>query len=334
VKMWDMVKLYRGLANNGVFSENYLLQEAQTSKSSAQLISNGSCQLTLNMLKDLKRPGSEYFWERFSSSRPIAWKTGTSFGHKDAWAIGVMPEYTIAVWCGNFDGEGNKNIGGAATAGPILFDILQMLPREANNSWFEAADIDYKPMHVCALSGFRATAACPDVDTLMVPEAMKPLRTCEYHQFKYFSSDEQHQCCSQCWGEVGRLKKALTVYPPDIAFYLRKKGQYIEPLKGHYPHCPAFASEQALKIIYPNPNAKLFLPRDFDGQLQKVVCKAAHHNSDAKIYWYLNEQFVGETCGANKMEMTFQNGWNHITVIDEHGAKDEQRVFATSKNKD
>ncbi|WP_185969000.1 penicillin-binding protein 1C [Carboxylicivirga sp. M1479] len=333
VKMWDMVKLYRGLANNGVFSENYLLQEEQTNKASAQLISNGSCQLTLNMLKDLKRPGSEYFWERFSSSRPIAWKTGTSFGHKDAWAIGVIPEYTIAVWCGNFDGEGNKNIGGAATAGPILFDILQMLPLKSNNTWFEVAEMDYKPMRVCALSGFRATDACPEVDTLMVPEEMKPLRTCDYHQFKYYSLDIQYQCCSNCWNEIGRVKKVVTVYQPDIAFYLQKKGQYIAPAKSHYPKCKAYTTSNSLKIIYPNPNAKLFLPRDFDGHLQGVVCKAAHQNQNTKIYWYLNEQFIGHTSGENKMEMKFKNGWNHLKVIDEYGSADEQHILATLKGR-
>ncbi len=331
VKMWDMVSLYRGLANKGIFNENYILKGTQTNEASAQLISNGSCQLTLDMLKDLKRPGSEYFWERFSSSRPIAWKTGTSFGHKDAWAIGVIPQYTIAVWCGNFDGEGNKNIGGAATAGPILFDILQMLPHQDGEDWFEADDIDYKPMRVCALSGFRAGDACPAVDTLLVPEEMKPLRTCDYHQFKHFSSDGQYQCCSQCWNAIGSVKKAVSVYHPDIAFYLRKKGHYIPPVKSHYPWCKAYTSEHALKIIYPNPNAKLFLPRDFDGRVQSVVCKAAHHDENTKIYWYLNEQYVGHTSGENKMEMVFKNGWNNLAIIDEHGSKDEQRIFATLK---
>jgi len=328
VKMWDMVTLYRGLANNGIFCDNYILQGQKTKQSTGQLISTGSCYLTLDMLKDLKRPGSEYFWERFSSSRPIAWKTGTSFGHKDAWAVGVMPEYTIAVWCGNFNGDGNQNISGAATAGPILFDILQMLPRQSVDNWFEKNDIDYKSMRICKLSGFRATDACLEVDTIFVPEEMKPLRTCDYHQFKYFSEDGHHQCCSQCWDRVGSIKKSVTVYPPDIAYYLRKKGQYIEPQLSHYPQCSAYSTGQSLKFIYPNLNAKLFLPRDFDGQLQKVVCKAGHRNKNVKVYWYLNEQYIGETCDEHKMEVKFKNGWNILTIIDENGSKDKQQVFA------
>lgn len=329
VKMWDMVALYRGLANNGVFNDNYLIKGEQTERASAQLISNGSCSLTLDMLKDLKRPGSEYFWERFSSSRPIAWKTGTSFGHKDAWAVGVTPEYTIAVWCGNFNGDGNKNIGGAKTAGPILFDVLQALPHQSSDKWFEKNDMDYKPMRVCSLSGFRATDACTDVDTLQVPENMKPLRTCTYHQHKYYSLDKQYQCCSHCWDEVGSVKMATTTYPPDIAYYLRKKGKYIEPQVAHYPKCLAYSSAQSLKLIYPNLNAKLFLPRDFNGEMQSVICKAAHSNQNVKIYWYLNEQYLGETNGDHKMEVKFEDGWNTITIIDEFGSKENQRVFTS-----
>ncbi len=331
VSMWEMVSMYRGLANNGVFTDNYILQEQPSKLSGTQLISNGSSYLTLDMLKDLKRPGSEYYWERFSSSRPIAWKTGTSFGHKDAWAIGVVPDYTIAVWCGNFNGDGNKNISGAATAGPVLFDILQMLPNQSSSDWFEAHEIDYKPMHVCSLSGFRATEACDEVDTIMVPVEMKPLRSCDYHQFKFVSEDGKHQCCSHCWNEVGKERKAVTVYPPDIAYYLRKKGQFIEPQLSHYPHCKAYSAGQALKIIYPNLNAQLFLPRDFDGRMQKVICKAGHSNSDAKVYWYLDEQYLGETMNEHKIEVQFRDGRNTLTIIDEHGSKDSQTVFAAVK---
>ncbi|WP_282036181.1 penicillin-binding protein 1C [Saccharicrinis aurantiacus] len=332
VKMWDMVALYRGLANNGVFTENYMLQGQQAEQSSAQLISNGSCSLTLDMLKDLKRPGSEYFWKRFNSSRPIAWKTGTSFGHKDAWAVGLTPDYTIAVWCGNFNGDGNKNIGGAQTAGPILFDVLQALPYKSSEKWFEKNEMDYKLMRVCALSGFRATEACTEVDTLFVPEEMKPLRTCDYHQFKYFSEDKKYQCCSHCWDKVGSLRVATTNYPPDIAYYLRKKGKYIPPHVSHYPKCSAYSTEQSLKFIYPNLNAKLFLPRDFNGEMQSVVCKAVHSNQNVKIYWYLNEHYLGETHGDHKMAVRFNNGWNTITIIDEYGSKENQKVFTTLKN--
>ncbi len=330
VNPWEMVMLFRGLANEGIFSKNVVLKNEEK-KSTAQLVSAGSCYLTLEMLKDLKRPGSEYYWERFSGSQPFAWKTGTSYGHKDAWAVGVNPEFTIAVWVGNFDGESNKNLSGATSAGPILFDILQALPAKNPKQWFEKNDIDFKKVKICKLSGFRATEACTDVEEAEVPYGMKPLQSCDYHQFRYFSTDGKYQTCSRCWHEVGGVKKAVTIYPPDIAYYLREKGQYIEKLASHYPNCSAYKADNSLKIIYPNLDAKLFLPRDFDGKTQPVVCKVGHTGTGQIVYWYLNDEFLGSTTSDHKMAIIFNEGWNTLKVIDENGAEDSQRVFATRK---
>lgn len=328
VNMWDMTTLYRGLANGGVFSDNFVV-DFQETKETSQLISSGSCYLTLEMIKDLKRPGSEYFWERFSGSRPFAWKTGTSFGHKDAWAVGVNPDYTIAVWVGNFDGESNKNLSGATSAGPILFDILQFLPQENPRVWFTKNDIDYRPLPICRLSGFRATEACTEVDTVDIPYGMKPLQACDYHQFRYFSTDGKYQSCSKCWNSIGGEKKSVVLYPPDIAYYLRQKGQYIETISSHYPHCQSYKSEQSLKIIYPNMDAKLFIPRDFNGKNQSVVCRVGHSGIGKVVYWYLDDYYLGSTHDEHKMAISFKEGWNTLKVIDEYGAEDLQRVFAT-----
>ena len=328
VNMWDMVTLFRGLANEGVFSENYLLLKSEPAVKK-QLISGGSSYLTLDILKDLKRPGSEYFWERFNSSRPFAWKTGTSFGYKDAWAIGVNTEYTIAVWVGNFNGQSNNNLSGAASAGPILFDILHLLPHENSQAWFEKKEINFREMSICKLSGFRAGDACPDSETVLVPRGMIPLQVCDYHQFRFFSADGKYQSCSQCWNIVGSFKKSVTIYPPDIAYYLREKGQYIEPLAIHFPDCPAYKSEESLKIIYPNIEAKLFLPRDFNGKTQPVICRAGHNGTGIIVYWYLNDHYLGSTIDDHKMDIIFKEGWNTLKVIDENGSDDSRRVFAT-----
>jgi penicillin-binding protein 1C len=328
VTMWDMSVLYRGLANEGIFRNNYVVDFEKTNET-AQLISAGSCYLTLEMIKDLKRPGSEYFWERFSGSQPFAWKTGTSYGHKDAWAVGVNPEYTIAVWVGNFDGESNKNLSGATSAGPILFDVLQVLPQDNPKQWFTKNDMDYRQLRICKLSGFRATDACSDVDTVDVPYGMKPLQACDYHQFRYFSTNGKYQSCSKCWNSIGGVKKSVVMYPPDIAYYLRQKGQYIETIASHYPNCPGYKSEQSLKIIYPNMDAKLFIPRDFDGQTQSVICRVGHSGIGKIVYWYLDDHYLGATNEEHKMAITFKEGWNTLKVIDEYGAEDLQRVFAT-----
>ncbi|ASB50123.1 penicillin-binding protein 1C [Alkalitalea saponilacus] len=330
VTMWEMTKLYRGLANEGVFSDNYVIQGEKNTQS-VRLMSPGSCYLVLDMLHDLKRPGSEYYWYHFNSARPFAWKTGTSYGHKDAWAIGVNPDYTIAVWVGNFNGEGNKNLSGATSAGAILFDVLQSLPFSRESVWFQKSDIDYRQQKVCKLSGFRATDACPDYVMMDLPWGMKPLKTCNYHQFKFFSDDGKHQTCSRCWTETGSNRKPVLIYPPDVAYYLRAKGQFIEPIAGHNPECPAYRADEAVKIIYPDMEAKVFLPRDFDGQIQPVVCRAGHISTSSTVYWYLDDEYLGESKGEHRMSVVFRNGWNTLKIVDESGASDSRRVFATMR---
>ena len=329
VNLWEMVSLYRGLANEGVFTDNVLIDD-EIPNGSAQLISPGACYLTLEIMKDLKRPGSEYYWERFHSARPFAWKTGTSYGHKDAWAIGLNPRFTIGVWVGNFDGESNKNLSGATSAGPILFDILQSIDKR-ETQWFSKNEVDFQPLAVCALSGFRATDACPEVDTIDVPYGMKPIASCDYHELRYFSEDGLYQSCSQCWHRVGSSKRSVTFYPPDVAYYLREKGMLIEKIPQHYPLCPSFKADKSVKFIYPSPEARLFLPRDFDGKTQPVVCKVGYTGSGKRLFWYLDDLFLGETIGDHKMGVIFNQGWNTLKVIDEYGANHSQRIFAAKK---
>lgn len=333
VNLWDMVMLFRGLANEGVFSSNYVWVEEYRPQS-VHLISGGSSYLVLDILKDLKRPGSEYFWERFNSARPFAWKTGTSYGNKDAWAVGVNPDFTIGVWVGNFDGESNKNLTGVASAGPILFNILQILSQQNPKQWFDKSEIYFKSLKICKLSGFRATEACTETEMIEVPFGMKPLKACEYHYSRFFSLDGRYQCCSRCWHIVGSVQKNVTIYPPDIAYYLREKGQFIEKLAPHYPGCPAYQVQNTISIIYPNLDAKLFLPRDFDGKTQSVICKVGYNGAGKIVYWYLDNEFLGTSEGEHKMAVVFNEGWNTIKVIDEFGAQDSRRVFASGKKND
>ena len=160
---------------------------------------------------------------------------------------------------------------------------------------------------------------------------MKPLKSCDYHQIRHFSTDGKYQTCSRCWNKLGNVSRSVTIYPPDIAYYLRQKGTYIEEIPGHFPDCPAYKSDDAIKIIYPNMDAKLFLPRDFNGEIQPVICKVGHTHTGVKVYWYIDEQYLGTTQDEHKMGIIFKEGWNKLKVIDENGAEDSKRVFAAIK---
>lgn len=333
VTLWDMARLYRGLGNRGQFDDLIILSDnrkpgtAPAGQSSA-FISPMSCYLTLNMLSDLARPGSEYYWEQYQDQRRIAWKTGTSYGQRDAWAIGVSPQWTIAVWVGNFDGEGNANLMGSRCAGPLLFDIFNTLPASPELSWFpKPEDGEIQPVTICSETGYRAGNDCPNTIIVEAPRFMKPLKVCPYHKRLYVSGDERFQVCSLCWKNGDYHAKSFLVYPPDVAQYLRQQGQIVTMLPPHKPDCPAQSDENPLTIVYPGQNAHLWLPRDFGGTLQKVILRAAHRLPHTTVFWYLDNSYLGETSERHELAAALTAGWHTLKVIDETGKDDLIRFY-------
>ncbi|MCB0374681.1 MAG: hypothetical protein KDD04_02055, partial [Sinomicrobium sp.] len=266
------------LRNSG---NSVVKKEIDTSlgNNSIQLISPGAAYQTLQILRELNRPGSEYYWQQYQDQWPLAWKTGTSYGQRDAWAVGVSPQWTIAVWAGNFTGEGNPELAGSKSAGPILFDLFNMLPKDKNNSWFGRPEMDFKTIHLCAWSGYLASENCPETIAVDAPSGMRPLRLCPWHEKLFVDDQEKYQVCSLCWQNGHYHAVSKLVLPPDISQYLRQQGQLIENVPLHNPECPAEQNADVLEIIYPTENARLWIPREYGGAYQKVTCKAAHRHS-------------------------------------------------------
>lgn len=320
VNMKDMAKLFQGLGNQGVFIEPYFLKSDSINQqnTTAQLISPGACYLTLEALKNLKRPGAEYYWQQFQDQKPIAWKTGTSYGQKDAWAIGVTPQWTIAIWAGNFDGEGNPNLSGAGSAGPLLFDIVNYLDVDPQHPWFEFEEYDFQQAIICKETGFVTGPYCDHRDTTWVPANMKSLKLCPYHKNVYVDKSEHHTVCSYCWDNDHHSKHYL-VFPAEVNTELRKRGHLAQILPSHNSKCKKIAADHPLYIEYPRDSARVWIPRDFNGEYQKLVVKIAHNNFEKNIFWYLDDIYLGETKQKNNLAITVNNGWHNITVKDQDG---------------
>lgn len=326
--LWDMVKFYRGLGAAGKITPIKILKNPAKVRTGAQVeVSPMASYMTLNMLRDLKRPGSEYYWEQYNNQWPLAWKTGTSYGQRDAWAVGVSPQWTIAVWVGNFNGEGNANLGGAKSAGPLLFDIFNYLPKAADLAWFSLPESDRVSLEICRDTGFRASGDCPEKEAIDVPRFMKPLRLCPYHNRIFLANNRQYQVCSLCWESGEYFITQRLVYPPDVVQYLRGRGEIVYDIPPHHPDCPAQNDQKPLQILYPQENARLWVPRDFGGELQKIVLKTAHRQDDVKIYWYLNEHYLGSTEDRHEMAVSLEKGWHVLEVVDERGFRDKKRFY-------
>lgn len=325
--VWDMATLFRGLAQQGKFQPLQILSNENSLKGTSSLISPGACFLTLNVLRELKRPGAEFYWQQYQNQWPLAWKTGTSYGFRDAWAVGANPQWTIAVWVGNFDGEGNPNLSGAGCAAPLMFDIFNSLPKDPELVWFEKPEAHLRQVKLCLESGFIAGAYCTDAVTVEAPRHMRPMKICPYHRGIYVTRDHRQQVCSRCWEPGDYRQVSRLVYPPDVVQYLRERGQIIHALPPHKDDCPSHFETNPIAIIYPQQNSRLWIPRDFDGQYQRVTARVAHRNSERILYWYLNDRFTGTTRDNHTKTLTLPQGWNQLEVVDEIGNRDGKRFY-------
>jgi penicillin-binding protein 1C len=239
---------------------------------------------TFEALKEVNRP-DEIDWKLIRSVRKAAWKTGTSYGFRDAWAVGVTPDYAVGVWCGNADGHGVAGMTGAKTAGPVLFDLLNLLPPSAD--WFEEPLEGGTFLEVCTASGMLRSQDCPDYESIRLPEKAAESAVCPYHKDGTF-----------------RL-------PPAMEWYY--KGWHPE-----YQVRPAKDAAQ-LEFLYPEPGAILTLPRQLDGSTPGAVFQAVHRDPNATLYWHLDQEYLGTTRLLHQMHLAPAPGKHTVTVVDGDG---------------
>jgi len=278
-------------------------------------LSAASMWFTFNALLEVNRPEEETGWENFLSSKRIAWKTGTSFGFRDGWAVGTTPHYVVAVWVGNADGEGRPGLTGSSCAAPILFDIFQYL---SGNEWFEPPYDEMTRVPICTLSGCRATNLCTPVDSAWVPNSGLKTAPCPYHKLIHLDALGKYRVSSDCVSVSNMQHIPYFVLPAVQEWYYKWKNTSYKPVPPWMPGCND-EQESMLEFIYPKENAKVFVPIDIDNQKSKVIAEVAHRRVDATLYWHLDGAFIGVTRGTHQMGLTPDKGKHHLVVVDELG---------------
>ncbi|RMF27111.1 MAG: penicillin-binding protein 1C, partial [Bacteroidetes bacterium] len=199
------------------------------------VISPAAAWQTLKTLEKLERPDEARHWELFPSSRKISWKTGTSFGFRDAWAVGLTPRYLVAVWVGNADGEGRPGLVGVRAAAPLLFDLFGLLPADDGAGFPPPWDAMH-PRPVCALSGYLPTSHCP-VDTLWVAPAASRVPACPYHSEILLDESGHFRVFAQCYPQEKTRKESWFILPPLMAWYYRALHPGYRPLPPLFESC-------------------------------------------------------------------------------------------------
>ncbi|HLT33029.1 MAG TPA: hypothetical protein VKZ98_04505, partial [Aquaticitalea sp.] len=275
----------------------------------------GSIYLTYESLKDVNRPEGDENWEFYDSSKQIAWKTGTSFGFRDAWAIGTTKDYVVGVWVGNADGEGRPGLVGVQTAAPILFDVFDLLP---NSEWFSKPYDELQEVDICMQSGYRASTNCERVEQKFIQISGMKTPPCPFHVLAHLDRNQQFQVNSSCEDVNSMVHTSWFVLPPLMEYYYKAKNPFYKSLPPFREDCLG-ENAVTMQFIYPNDNHIIFLPKDFSGKTNDLILKIAHSSPISLVYWYLNDTFLGSTKDIHEFAMQPKIGKHLLTVVDEFG---------------
>lgn len=321
--LWELTGIYAGLArtlngNINPYFPNKYIQEDKKSRNLRNeqgiLLEPSSVYYTLLAMQELVRPEESSGWNYFGSARPISWKTGTSYGFKDGWAIGLNSKYVVGVWVGNADGEGRAGLTGVQAAAPLMFDLFKLLDGDAELS------IPYmKTFSICQESGLIASEICSNTVEMQLGDYMIGGKTCDYHKLLKLNSDSTYQVNSSCYPVSDIIQKPWFVLPPIQSWYYKLyHTEYQEP--------PAFLEGcingdvlNIMELIYPRLFTKIYVPMEQDGKPGLAVFEAAHRDENATIYWHLDNAYIGATTGKHQLGVYPEKGVHTLTLVDLNG---------------
>lgn len=336
--LWDLCRAYANMSatinyfnqSNGKYRSkefaelNYVndfQQDFGDDSFQQNIFGAGAIYLTYNAMKEVNRPEGDEAWKFYDSSLELAWKTGTSFGNRDAWAIGTNSRYVVGVWVGNANGEGRPELTGVDSAAPILFDVFNLLPRK---SWFQPPLNDLEYAEVCTLSGHLAQDDCPKTKQL-ITRSGKKTSICPYHKLVHLDASRQFRVNSSCEDVDKIVTTKWFILPPVMEWYYKSLHIDYKTVPPYRADCQP-TQQAVMDFIYPKTNSKIYLTKDFNSKVQPVIVKVAHSNREAKLFWYVDNDYKGTTQTFHEMPIAAETGVHYITVADEFGNEIKRRV--------
>ncbi len=331
-KLWDMCSAYASMArvlNNynstGKYDvadwkkPDYLKVSKQktpnTKPGTTSLISASAVWLTFEAMAEVGRPDIDASWQRLGNAQKIAWKTGTSFGFRDGWAIGVSGSYVVGVWVGNADGEGRPGLTGISAAAPVLFEIFGSLPK---SNWFKMPVSDLKQVRVCKQSGCLTSPYCTDTKKEWIPKQSNVALACSYHKPIHMDATGQYRVTDACVSPLDMRTVSWFVLPPAQEYYFKTKNPTYTSLPPYKPGCEP-EIEHSMQMIYPKSGTVIYIPYELSGEQGKTVFEIAHRNSSSTVFWHLDGALVGTTSHIHQLGLSPSRGKHMLSLSDSNG---------------
>ena len=374
VNLLELTTLYAGLANMGEFAPYQLTLPQPVNRQNLPgtvpadfvereriprcLLRQETSFIITEMLTTLQLPANTVknpeAFESTMNLPKIAWKTGTSYGHRDAWCIGYSPKLTIGIWLGNFDGKGSSMMSGTDAATPILFALFTALTGQDTHRWFTKPE-QLKTRQVCTLSGAPVSPYCPTHKSDVYIPGISPVATCAMHKRFYIDEETGYSLCSHCRGNNSRQsavgkeryvaikitelstanRQPLTAnsrlprkgykavifeeWPAEAATWLAKNGFAVPVLPEHNPLCNGAIAGTAPIILSPAKDAVYYIRTGVPLENQKIRLSASTSNRTQGLFWFLDGELIFKGNAEQQYWLIPAKGQHMLTCVDAEG---------------
>jgi penicillin-binding protein 1C len=320
----EMTGLFSVFANDGRYiSPAYIQNDTSRSDRNGQTVISPAANFMINeILSKVNRPDFPLNWTATERMPKIAWKTGTSYGRKDAWSIGYNKNYTVGIWTGNFSGVGVADLSGANIATPLLFKIFNTIDYDSDEEWFtQPNDCDIRK--VCSETGLVPSDHCTSLVTDYFIPLISSTRVCSNWQEIMISPDEKISYCKSCAPQTGYKKKWFKIVEPDMQAWFEENRIAYQKIPPHNPNCELIFKGAAPSITSPL-NGTEYLINSKDREPLQLICKTA--NDVSKVYWYINNKFYKSSNAGEKQFFVPDEGPIKISCTDDKGRNRDIKI--------
>ena len=318
----ELTALFTSFANEGMYFSPSFLQ-SDTVLTSVKVLSPAAAFMINEILSKVNRPDFPLSWAATEKMPKIAWKTGTSYGRRDAWSIGYNENYTVGVWCGNFSGVGIADLSGANTATPLLFKIFNTIDYDSDERWFQQpADGDIR--QVCSETGLVPSVHCTNLTSDYFIPLISSTQPCHNWDELMISPDEKISYCKSCAPASGYKKKWYKIVEPEMQSWFQEHQIAYQKIPPHNPDCELIFKGAAPAIIFP-VNGMEYIINKKDPEPLQLICKTA--NDVSKVFWYINNKFYKSSNAGEKQFFVPEEGPVKISCTDDKGRNKNIKII-------
>jgi penicillin-binding protein 1C len=323
VTLEQLTRFYTVFANDGKLRQLKYFKDQQIESVGIDLVSEGAAFLISEILSKNERPDMPGGLVDYTKLPKIAWKTGTSYGRRDAWAIGYNPNYTIGVWMGNFDGSGAPDLSGASMAVPLLFELFNVIDFDCDDKWFEIPET-IGTRTVSSETGLLPAERTTNFLTDYYIRNVSTNKKSDYYKKYFVSEDENILYCKDCLPLQNYKTKIYADVNPELKLWYSKNNIADSHLPDHNPYCKVRLSGKGPQIISPSSEFEYFIEKDAG---EEILLQAASENGVKNHFWYVNDKFYKKSLAGEKIFFNPTKGKAKIACIDERGRVSTISIF-------